>query len=59
MSGKGYFIDINHGGDNLYTGDQICRMVEFLIDNIFEIWRMSFSSGYWDSNGNELCPLAS
>ena len=35
-SGKGYFIDtINLGGDNLYTADQICRMVEFLIDNIF------------------------
>ena len=36
MSGKGYFIDIiNPGGDNLYTADQICRMAEFLIDNIF------------------------
>ena len=36
MSGKGYFIDtINPDGDNLYTADQICRMVEFLIDNIF------------------------
>ena len=35
-SGKGYFIDtINPGGDDLYTADQICRMVEFLIDNIF------------------------
>ena len=35
-SGKGYFIDtINPGGDNLYTADQICRMVEFLIDDIF------------------------
>ena len=35
-SGKGYFIDtINPGGDNLYTADQICRIVEFLIDNIF------------------------
>ena len=35
-SGKGYFIDtINPGGDNLYTADQISRMVEFLIDNIF------------------------
>ena len=35
-SGKGYFIDtLNPGGDNLYTPDQICRMVEFLIDNIF------------------------
>ena len=36
MSGKGYFIDtINPGGNNQYTADQICRMVEFLIDNIF------------------------
>ena len=36
MSGKGYFIyTINPGGDNLYTADQICRMVEFLIDDIF------------------------
>ena len=35
-SGKGYFIDtINPGGDNLYTADQICRMVELLIDNNF------------------------
>ena len=35
-SGKGYFTDtINLGGDNLYTADQVCRMVEFLIDNIF------------------------
>ena len=35
-SGKGYFIDtINPGGDNLYIADQICKMVEFLIDNIF------------------------
>ena len=33
---KGYFIDtINPGGNNLYTADQICRMAEFLIDNIF------------------------
>ena len=33
---RGYFIEtIDPGGDNLYTADQICRMVEFLIDNIF------------------------
>ena len=35
-SGRGYFIDTIHpGGDNLYTADQIYRMVEFLIHNIF------------------------
>ena len=33
--GNGYFIGtINPGGDNLYTADQICRMVEFVTDNI-------------------------
>ena len=33
--GKGYFTEtINLGEDNLYTEDQICRMVEFPIDNI-------------------------
>ena len=39
-SGKGYFIDtFNPGGDNLYTTDQICRMVEFLVHNIFVKFR--------------------
>ena len=33
---KGYFThDINGGGDGMYTADNICKMIEFLIDNIF------------------------
>ena len=33
---KGYFThDINGGGDNMYTAGNICKMIEFLIDNIF------------------------
>ena len=33
---KGYFThDINGGGENMYTPDNICKMTEFLIDNIF------------------------
>ena len=33
---KGYFThDIYHCGDNMYTADNICKMIEFLIDNIF------------------------
>ena len=33
---KGYFThDINCGGDSMYTADNICKMIEFLIDNIF------------------------
>ena len=33
--GNGYFVDtINPGGDNLYTGDQICGMAEISNDNV-------------------------
>ena len=31
-----YFThDINGGGDNMYTADNICKIIEILIDNIF------------------------
>ena len=33
---KVYFThDINGGRDNMYTADNICKMIEFLINNIF------------------------
>ena len=33
---KVYFThDINGGGDGMYTADNICKMIEFLIDSIF------------------------
>ena len=33
---RGYFThDINGGEENMYTADNICKMIEFLIDNIF------------------------
>ena len=33
---KGYFThDFNGGGDGMYTADNICKMIEFLIHNIF------------------------
>ena len=33
---QGYFThDINGSGDNMYTADNICKMIECLIDNIF------------------------
>ena len=36
MRSKGYFTHgINGGGDNMYTADNISKMIEFLIDNIF------------------------
>ena len=44
---QGYFThDINGGGKNMYTADNICKMIKFLIDNIFcAVWRVSFPSG--------------
>ena len=33
---QGYFThELNGGGDNMYTADNICKMIEFLIDVIF------------------------
>ena len=33
---QGYFThDINGGDDNMYTADNICKIIEVLIDNIF------------------------
>ena len=33
---KGYFThDINGSGNGMHTADNICRMIEFLVDNIF------------------------
>ena len=32
---QGYFTHINGSGDNMYTADNICKMIEFLTDNIF------------------------
>ena len=33
---KGYFThDINGGRDNMHTADNICKMITFLIDNVF------------------------
>ena len=41
---KGYFThDINAGGDNMYTVDNIYKMIEFLIDNIF----VQFGGGFF------------
>ena len=54
---KGYFVNsINGGGENMYTTNQRCKMVDFLVDNIFV--KMSFSSSDWNPYGNELCTIA-
>ena len=55
---KGYFThDINGGGDNMYTTNNICKIIEFLIDNA--VWRASFPSDDWNSNGNQLSSTTS
>ena len=42
----------------MYTADNICKMIEFLIHNIFcAVWRASFPSGNWNSNGTNCAPL--
>ena len=46
---KGYFThDINGGGDNMYTADNICKMIEFLVDNIFVQFGGPF---FWQATG--------
>ena len=38
----------------MYTADNICKMIKFLIDNIF----VQFGeSGNWNSNGTNCAPL--
>ena len=56
---KGYFThDINGSGDGMYTSDNICKMMEFLIDNIFvQFGGVSFPSDDWNSNWNQLCSI--
>ena len=57
---KGYFThDINGSGDGMYTADNICKMIEFLINNtdFCAVWRASFPSDDWNSNGNQLCSI--
>ena len=57
---KGYFThDINGGGDNMFTVDSICEMIEFLIDNIFvQFGGRRFRQVIGISNGNQLCSIA-
>ena len=43
----------------MHTADQICNMIDFLVDNIFcKVWGVSISLSYWNDYGNELCSIA-
>ena len=53
---KEYFThDMNDDGDSMYTADNVCKMIVLLFEHLCAVWRMSFPSGTWNSNGNELC----
>ena len=41
----------------MYTVDNVCKMIELLIENICAVWRTSFLSGNWNSNRNKLCSI--
>ena len=53
---KGYCThDLNSGEDNMYTADNICKMIEFLIDNIFvQFGGHLFRQVIFNPNGNKL-----
>ena len=55
---KEYFTrDINGGRDNRYTADNICKMIQISIDNIFVQLVGRLSSGNLNSSGNGLCSI--
>ena len=57
---KGVFTyDINCCEDGIYTADDICKMMKFLIDStFFSVWQMSAPSGYRNSIEDELWPVS-
>ena len=44
---KSYSTSDPLNGDNKYTANDICKMIEYLVDNIYA----------WHSYGNKLCPI--
>ena len=51
---KGYFT---HDINGMYTADNICKMIDFLIDNIFVQFGGRLFRHDWNSNGNQLCSI--
>ena len=44
-------------GDNRYAVSDICKMIEFLVDNICQVWWTAFSTDSRHSFGNKLSPF--
>ena len=53
---KSYFTSDPLNDDNKYTANDICKMIEFLVD-IRQIWWTTFPTNGWHSYGNKLCPI--
>ena len=52
---ENYFTNDRLNGDNNYTANDICEMVEFLVDNIYAVLWTAFSTASWHSYGKKLC----
>ena len=55
---KSYFTNDPLNGDNKYTVNDICKMIEFLVDNIYvRFWWTAFPTNSWHSLGTNCAPL--
>ena len=56
---KSYFINDPLDGDNKYTANDICKMTEFLVDNIYVGFGGHLPDGRLALHGNKLHPTIS
>ena len=54
---KSYFTDDPLNGDNKYTANDIRKMNEFFVDNIYVRLTAFIPTNGWHSYGNKLCPI--
>ena len=54
---KSYFTNVPPNGENKYTANDICKMIDFLVDNKYvRFGWTAFPTNGWHSYGNKLCP---
>ena len=57
---ESYFVKEHSDSKNKYSEDDIIKMLEFLVDNIFAVFcGKGFPADSQYSNGNKLCPSSS
>ena len=55
---KSYFTSDPSNGDKKYNANDICKMTEFLVDNIYvRFGGQLFPTNGWHSYGNKPCPI--